>query len=127
MRSIVSFLRPRYMSRSILYEQLLDDIDLLMQQFSHTKKDIGYGWRWTFTNSLWFDLIDYQKQGIVILRVGRGAWLVREHPILLEWFDDVSKVIAKLTIHDRETIQDKHLLGVLELLDKAPRGIGAFD
>lgn len=105
---------------SRLYTEVTKDIDVLMQAFSHTKKDIGYGWRRTFANKMRFDLIDYQRKWMVILRVGRGARLAREYPMLHGRFDVVSKVIGKLVIHDRQTIHEKHLWWVLELLDQAP-------
>jgi len=73
------------------------------------------------------DIIDYKKDGSTILRVGRGAWLVRKYPILSSWFDDVLIVVAKSRIPTVEMLHDKHLIGVLELLDRAPSGIGAFD
>ena len=92
-----------------------------MKAFSHTSKDIGYGWRWTFDNGLRFDIIDYRKQDKVILRVGRWAWLVKQYPILYGMFDQVTKVIAKIEIHSMETLQEKGILGLLDLLDNTPK------
>jgi hypothetical protein len=36
-------------------------------------------------------------------------------------------VLAKLRITDVSMLYEKHIIGVFELLDKAPAGIGAFD
>lgn len=98
-----------------------------MQDFSHTKKNIGYGYRWTFDNEMRFDLIDYGKKGENILRVWRGARLARTYPVLHGRFDDVMKVLAKTEIQSLETLKEKHIIGILKLLDQAPKGIGAFD
>lgn len=106
---------------------IVSELDWLIQWFSHSKKDIGYGYRWTFANGQRVDLIDYKKQWTTILRVGRGAWLVRKYPILASWFDEVMTVLAKLRIADVKTLEDKHIIWVLALLDEAPEGIGSFD
>jgi len=37
------------------------------------------------------------------------------------------KVLAKTEIQSLETLKEKHIIGVLKLLDQAPKGIGAFD
>jgi hypothetical protein len=74
---------------------------------------------------MWFDIIDYKKQDIVILRVGRGARLVKQYPILHGMFDQVLKVIAKFEVHSIATLEKKHVIGLFELLDKAPSNIGA--
>lgn len=98
-----------------------------MQEFSHKKKDIGYGYRWTFDNWHRIDLIDYKRKNTAILRVGRGARLVRQYPLLHDWFDEVLGVLAKLHIATLEVLHDKHIIGVLKLISEAPSGIGAFD
>ncbi len=115
------------MSYSPLFLTITKEIDRLMQDFSHTKKDIGYGYRWTFDNEMRFDLIDYGKKWKNIFRVWRGARLVRTYPILHDRFDDVMKVLAKTEIQTLETLEQKHMVGVLKLLHDAPSGIGAFD
>ncbi len=84
--------------------------DGFIKSFTHTKKDIGYGYRRTFVNGQRVDLIDYKKQSMTILRVGRGAWLVRKYPILASWFDEVMTVIAKLRIPSVETLKEKHIV-----------------
>ena len=106
---------------------IVSELDWLMQWFSHSKKDIGYGYRWTFANGQRVDLIDYKKQWTTILRVGRGAWLVRKYPILYSLFDEVMTVLAKLRVPTTQTLHEKHIVWILELLDQAPVGIGAFD
>lgn len=106
---------------------IASEIDILMSWFVHTKKDIWYWWRRTFINGQWFDCVDYKKKWEVILRVGRGAWLVRTYPILHWLFDEVMIVLAKLHITDISLLYDKHMIGLFELLEKAPTGIGAFD
>ncbi len=98
-----------------------------MQEFSHKKKDIGYGYRWTFDNWHRIDLIDYKKKDTAVFRVGRGAWLVRQYPLLRDWFDEVLWVLAKLNLPTPEILHDKHIIGVLKLINQAPSGIGAFD
>lgn len=94
---------PKFMS-------IVSAIDTLMQQFVHTKKDIGYGYRRTFANGHRVDLINYKKKNISILRVGRGAWFVRTYPILHGFFDEVLGVIAKLYIHDIALLHKKHVI-----------------
>lgn len=106
---------------------IVDELDRLMQEFSHTKKDIGYWYRRTFDNGMWFDLIDYGKKWKNIFRVWRGARLVRTYPVLHGRFDDVMKVLAKTEIQALETLEQKHIIGVLKLLNQAPKGIWAFD
>lgn len=106
---------------------ITNEIDKLMKEFSHNKKDIGYWYRWTFNNEMWFDLIDYGKKWKNIFRVWRGAWLVRTYPLLHGRFDNVMKVLAKTEIQTLETLKQKHIIGVLKLLHDAPSGIGAFD
>lgn len=109
-----------YSNKCVVVEKKIDSI---LSRLIHTKKDIGYGVRRTFPNWQWFDIVDYHKKGIVILRVGRGARLVRQYPVLAGLFDDVLTVIAKLHISDAETIDEKHMIWVFELLSKAPKGI----
>ena len=99
------------------------EIDILMQQFSHTKKDIWYGFRWTFRNEQWVDLIDYKKQDMYIFRVWRGAWFVKQYPILQWLFDEVLLVIAKLRIYDVSTLYGKNIGWLLKLLEQAPHNI----
>jgi hypothetical protein len=41
---------------------IVSEIDTLMSGFLHQKKDIGYGYRWTFQNGQRVDLIDYKKK-----------------------------------------------------------------
>lgn len=74
-----------------------------------------------------FDLIDYGKKWKNIFRVWRGARLVRAYPILHDRFDEVMGVLAKTEIQTLETLKEKHIIGILKLLDQAPKGIGAFD
>lgn len=107
---------------------IVNELDILMKEFSHTKKDIGYWYRWTFNNN-WqrFDIIDYKNKWKNILRVWRGARLVRQYPILYNRFDDVMKVLAKTEIHNNEVLHQKHTIWVLKLLNDAPSWIGAFD
>ena len=52
---------------------------------------------------------------------------MRQNPLLYDRFDEVCKVIAKLEIQNFATLDQKHVVGVLKLLDDAPSGIGAFD
>lgn len=115
------------MSYTPLFLAITTELDRLMTQFSHTRKDLGYGYRWTFENGMRFDLIDYKNRWKNILRVWRGARLVRTYPVLHGRFDEVSKVLAKTEIQNLETLEQKHIIGVLKLLDEAPSGIGAFD
>lgn len=115
------------MKQSSLFDTCVLEIDRLMSWFSYTKKDLGYGVRWTFDNGMRFDLIDYKKKWENILRVWRGAWLVRQNPLLHDWFDEVMIVLAKLEIKDINDLQQKHFIGVFQLLHDAPSNIGAFD
>jgi len=115
------------MAYSSYFVSIVSEIDILMSWFSHTKKDIWYWYRRTFTNGQWVDCIDYKNKWEVILRVGRGAWLVRTYPLLHWLFDEVMIVLAKLRITDISTLYEKHIIWLFELLDKAPSGIGAFD
>lgn len=98
-----------------------------MTTFVHSKKDIGYGYRRTFHNGQRVDMIDYKNKGNIVLRIGRGAWLCRTYPMLHSLFDEVAKVIAKLSLPSREILEEKHIIGVLKLLDQAPKGIGYLD
>ncbi len=113
------------MSYSPHFLILADEIDHLMKRFSHTKQDLGYGYRRRFDNNMRFDM--YVSRWKNILRVWRGARLVRQYPILFDRFDDVMKVVAKIEIRDIRTTSDKHIVGIFELLDQAPSGIWAFD
>jgi hypothetical protein len=90
--------------------ELCAEIDQLMSSFPHTKKDIGYGYRRTFTNGQRVDMIDYEKKGIHIFRVGRGAWFVRKYPLLRGLFDEVAKVITKIEIRDADVFHDKNFI-----------------
>jgi len=109
------------------HQAIVDEINLLMSWFSHTKKDLGYGQRRTFTsNALWFDVIDYWITGEVILRVWRGAWLVKTYPQLHSYFDVVSKVIAKVAIPDVEFLHERHIVKLFELLDTSPKNVPAI-
>lgn len=109
------------------HQAIIDEIDQIMSGFSHSKKDLGYGYRRTFDNKMWFDIIDYKCKSIQILRVWRGARLVRQYPQLAGLFDDICKVIAKMYLPTIATIHSKHLVWLFTLLDQAPRKIGAFD
>lgn len=134
MRELMSFYLWRqfnYMhtlttSPTPLYTSLVNEVDRLMKPFSYTRKDLWYGWRRTFDNGMWFDLIDYRKKEIFILRVGRGVWLVRQHPILQGYFDNVSKVIAKMEISDVAIFEQKNIVWLFTLLDEAPRWVGVL-
>lgn len=108
------------------YSAIVNEIDRLMEEFSHIKKDIWYGYRWTFDNRMRFDLIDYKKKDMYILRIGRGAWLVKQHPILNGYFDVVSKVVAKLEITGVDMLEQKGIVWIFKLLDEAPSWIGAM-
>ncbi len=105
-------------------QPIIDQIDTMMKDFSHTCKDIWYGLRWTFDNWMRFDLIDYKRHDTMFLRVGRGAWFVKQYPILHGMFDNVSKVIAKFEIHTEQTLNNKHFVWLLPLLDQAPSAAG---
>jgi hypothetical protein len=52
---------------------------------------------------------------------------VRTYPVLHGRFDEVMTVLAKTDIQNLETLTQKHIIGVLKLLQGAPSGIGAFD
>ena len=115
------------MSYSPAFLIIVNELDRLMQEFSHTRKDLGYGYRRTFDNEMRFDFIDYGKKWKNILRVWRGARLVRTYPVLHGRFDEVMIVLAKTEIQTLETLEQKHITGILKLLNDAPSGIGAFD
>lgn len=115
------------MSTPLLHQQIIHEIDQIMTQFPHSKKDLWYGYRRTFDNKMWFDIIDYKCKGIQILRVGRGARLVRQYPQLAGMFDDICKVIAKMYLPTIAIIHSKHLVWLFALLDQAPAKIWAFD
>ena len=115
------------MAYSLIAEEIIDKINIMMKDFSHTKKDLGYGWRWTFENGMRFDIIDYKKKWQNILRVGRGARLVKQNPILDWYFDVVSKVIAKILIVDANALESRWIRWLLELLHQAPKWIGVLD
>lgn len=72
-------------------------------------------------------MIDYKQIGTTILRLGRGARFVRKYPLLYGLFDEVAKVIAKITIYDRSVIEQKDIAGICTLLDQAPTGIWYLD
>lgn len=115
------------MSLSPTHQSIINEIDQLMIQFSHSKKDLGYGYRRTFDNKMWFDVIDYKCKNIQILRVWRGARLVRQYPQLAGLFDEIAIVIAKMQLPNTKIIHDKHLIGLFQILHQAPENIGAFD
>lgn len=94
-----------------------DLIESYMTTFDYTIKDTGYGWRWIFQNGMWFDLIDYKSEHI-FLRVGRGAWLVEQYPLLYGMFDTVKKVIATFEIYGPETLEEKWFSALLQLLSE---------
>lgn len=98
-----------------------------MQQFPHTKKDIGYGYRRTFANGQWIDMIDYKQKNKNILRFWRGAQLVRRYPVLQGRFDEMGTVIGKIEVPSGQVLIDKHLIGVLELVAQLPSGLKVFD
>ena len=98
------------------FESIVREMDELMSHFSHTKKDIGYGYRRTFQNKHRVDMIDYGKTWEVIFRVGRGAWLVKKHPVLYSLFDEVLTVIAKIHITDEDFLQQKDIAMLLEVI-----------
>lgn len=50
------------MSYSPYFLSIVSEIDTLISGFLHDKKDIGYGYRWTFQNKQRVDLIDYKKK-----------------------------------------------------------------
>jgi hypothetical protein len=52
----------------------------------------------------------------VIFRVGRGAWLVKKHPVLYSLFDEVLTVIAKIYIIDADFLQQKDMAILLEMI-----------
>lgn len=103
------------------FQSIVNEMDQLIKQFSHHQKDIGYGYRRTLDNGHWIDLIDYTKTGSTILRVGRWARLVETYPVLRGMFDEILGVIAKLEIQSTQTLYDKHIIWLLEILNQAPK------
>jgi hypothetical protein len=81
------------MNYSSYFETIIHEIDQIISHFEVTKKDIGYGYRWTFANNKRrFDCIDYTNHkyhGVTIVRFGRGALLVQKFPMLVGLFDEV--------------------------------------
>ena len=97
-------------------EKYQTQIQEYMKPYEYTVKDTWYGLRWTLENGMWFDLIDYTSKEQVLLRVGRGAWLVKKFPILYGMFDCVKKVIATFEIHWLDTFEQKWFSALLKLL-----------
>lgn len=115
------------MDNKVSFEIINKEIDKIIKIFPHTKKDLGYGYRRTFTNNkMWIDLVDYKQTWKNILRFGRGARLVKEYPILYSLFDQVSKVISKIEIQNVDIIYKKAIPKLLELIYQAPKNIGAI-
>ena len=115
------------MNYSIDFKTINKEIDKIMIKFPHTKKDLGYGYRRTFTNNkMWIDLVDYKQTWKNILRFGHGARLVKQYPVLYSLFDQVSKVISKIEIQDVDILYKKAIPKVLELIYQAPKNIGAI-
>ncbi len=107
-------------SYSPYFLSVVHEIDLLMSSFSHKKKDIGYGYRWTFKNTHRFDCIDYSGhtwQKTIILRFGRGYLLTRKYPILTVLFDEILKVVAKMYISDIQTLHSKNIVWLFEIIN----------
>jgi len=95
------------------FETIVHEIDQIISSFPHEKKDIGYGYRWTFTNNKHrFDCIDYHNhkcRSATIIRFGRGALLVKKFPILVGLFDEILEVITKFEVPTVQTLYDKNL------------------
>lgn len=108
------------------HQEIVKEINILMESFTHTKKDIGYGRRWTFENKMWFDVIDYKRTGEIFLRVGRGARLVKTYPMLHTYFDEIKKVVAKIIIPDAAFLHERHIVKMFALLDQAPEHVPAI-
>ena len=102
-------------------------IDDLMSSYHHHKKDLWYGYRWTFANRQRFDLIDHIQTNTLIVRLGRGAWLVRQYPILIGLFDEIGIVIAKFHFQDIQTLTHKNLPWLLQILSQMPLGTKALE
>lgn len=115
------------MPYSPIFQSIIDQLDHIMTQFHHSKQDLGYGYRRRFENGMRFDMINYHKKSTYILRVSRGARLVKQNPWLGSRFDEISKVIAKCEIQNIEMLKYKNVSSVLQLLHDAPSSIGAFD
>jgi hypothetical protein len=49
--------------------------------------------------------------------------LVRQYPQLAGLFDEIAKVIAKMELPNTQIIHSKHLVGLFQILDQAPKGI----
>lgn len=49
-----------------------------------------------------------------------------QHPILQGYFDNVSKVIAKMEISDVTTFEQKNIVWLFTLLDETPKWIGVL-
>lgn len=102
------------------FESIVHEIDQIISSFPHEKKDIGYGYRWTFPNKHRFDCIDYNNdkcRWTTILRVGRGFLLVKKFPMLAGLFDEILWVIAKMEIPSVQTLHDKHLIWLFEIIN----------
>jgi hypothetical protein len=98
-----------------------------MQKFPHTVEINDYGYKRIFPNGMRCDLLCHQAKQPATLRISRGAWFVKQYPILLWVFDDVMIVIAKIYLSDVQTIDQKNLLWLFALMSNAPRWIGAFN
>lgn len=96
-------------------------IDNIMSNFSHSKKDIWYWYRWTFENELRIDLIDYKNKWKKVLRFWRWKFLTQLYPLLHSRFDETLGRIGKIYVKDDQILIKKDLKWVLKLMAQVPK------
>jgi len=109
--------------RQVAHKDMIDAMRQCFVNYPQVEEEIRhYGIKRSFPNGMRCDLIFYKKS-INILRFNRGAWMVRQEPVLWWLFDEVSEVIAKIQLNTIQDIENKAISGLIARIANAPGGI----
>ncbi len=117
---------PHY-PRQEKYKDIISAMRKIFQNFPEAQQEVRYyGIKRVFPNGMRCDILCY-KQKFPVLRISRGAWIVRQNPFFGGLFDETMRVISKIDIHGVETIEDKALTEVMRYLSECHAGVGVLE
>lgn len=110
----------RYLRTTPINQEIIQLVRDIANQFEIREQILHYGIRRHFNNKMRVDIIDRKPKELVFLRVSRGAWMVKQNPLLKNLFDDNMKVIGKIALYDKSVIERKSFKTLFQLISDAP-------
>lgn len=116
----------RYLRTTPINQEIIQLVRDIANQFEIREQILHYGIRRHFNNKMRVDIIDRKPKELVFLRVSRGAWMVKQNPLLKNLFDDNMKVIGKIALYDKSVIERKSFKTLFQLISDAPYWVWAI-